>query len=137
MEDIIEQLQELSEHVPVPLDLPEDDDLLEIEETLLLPIHPSLRKFLLEASDVIYGSLEPVTAADPHAHTYLSDVTAQAWDDGMPREFMVICEVADGYYCINHEDGEITFWSRELFDMDPEQHWDSLWDWIEDVWLKS
>jgi hypothetical protein len=137
MEDIIEQLQELSEDVPVPLDLPEEDDLLEVEEALLLPIHPSLRTFLLEASDVVYGALEPVTAADPHSHTYIADVTAQAWDDGMPREFMVICEVTQGYYCINHEDGEILFWSRRLRDMDSEYQWDSLWDWIEDVWLRT
>ncbi len=137
MDDIIDQLQELSEDVPVPLELPDEDDLLEIEETLLLPIHPSLRQYLLEASDVVYGSLEPVTAADSHSHTYLSDVTAQAWDEGMPREFMAICEVSDGFYCINHEDGEIQFWSRDIYDMAAEQQWDSIWDWIEDVWLKS
>ncbi|MEY3017993.1 MAG: hypothetical protein RL336_1128 [Pseudomonadota bacterium] len=137
MEDIIEQLQALSEHVPVPLDLPDEDDLLEVEETLLLPIHPSLRHYLLEASDTVYGSLEPVTCVDPQSHTYLADVTALAWDEGMPREYMVICETADGFYCINHEDGEILFWSRLQFDFEAGQQWDSLWDWIEDVWLRS
>lgn len=137
MEDIIDQLRELSEDVPVPLDLPEEDDLLEVEETLLLPIHPSLRTYLLEASDTVFGSLEPVTVADPQSHTYLADVTAQAWDEGMPREYMVVCEVGEGFYCINHEDGEVQFWSRLLGDFDTEQQWDSLWDWIEDVWLRS
>lgn len=137
MEDIIEQLQALSEHVPVPLDLPDEDDVLEVEETLLLPIHPSLRYYLLEASDTVYGSLEPVTCADPQSHTYLADVTAQAWEEGMPREYMALCETADGFYCINHEDGEILFWSRLQFDFESGQQWDSLWDWIEDVWLRS
>jgi len=137
MEDIIDQLNELSERVPVPLELPEEDDILEVEETLLLPVHPSLRSYLLQASDTVYGSLEPVTVADPQSHTYLADVTAQAWDEGMPREYMVVCEVADGFYCINHEDGEMQFWHRHLGDFDTEQQWDSLWDWIEDVWLRS
>lgn len=136
MEDIIEQLQELCEDVPVPLDLPEEDDLLEVEESLLLPIHPSLRTYLLEASDTVYGGLEPVTVADRQSHTYLADVTAQAWEEGMPREYMVVCEVAEGFYCINHEDGEIQFWSRREGDFDKQQ-WDTLWDWIEDVWLRS
>ena len=32
MEEVIEQLRELSEPVPVPLELPDDDRLVEVEE---------------------------------------------------------------------------------------------------------
>ena len=34
MEDVIDLLHELAEDVPVPLDLPDEDDLVEIEEAL-------------------------------------------------------------------------------------------------------
>ena len=36
MEEVIEQLRELNEPVPVPLELPDDDLLVEIEEQLLI-----------------------------------------------------------------------------------------------------
>ncbi|MBD4391850.1 SMI1/KNR4 family protein, partial [Xanthomonas citri pv. citri] len=35
MEDVIEKLRELNEPVPVPLELPEEELLVEIEEELL------------------------------------------------------------------------------------------------------
>ena len=78
MEDVIDQLIELAEVVPVPLELPEEEDLVEIEEALFLPIPFELREFLLKVSDVVYGTLEPVTVADPHSHTYLPEVAATA-----------------------------------------------------------
>ncbi|MCF3989547.1 SMI1/KNR4 family protein, partial [Pseudomonas aeruginosa] len=38
MEDVIEKLRELNEPVPVPLELPEEELLVEIEEELLIGI---------------------------------------------------------------------------------------------------
>ena len=55
MEEVIEQLRELNEPVPVPLELPDDDLLVEIEEQLLINLPFGLREFLLQVSDVIYG----------------------------------------------------------------------------------
>lgn len=43
MEEVIEQLRELSEPVPVPLELPDDDLLVEIEEQLLINLPFGLR----------------------------------------------------------------------------------------------
>ena len=79
MEEILELLRDHNEMVPVPLELPDHDCLVEIEEEILLPIPRDIRTYLLEASDVVFGSMEPVTAADPNSHTYLPDVTATAW----------------------------------------------------------
>lgn len=133
MEDIIDLLREKSELVPVPLDLPDQDQLIAIEEELLLPIPRELRQFLLEVSDVIYGRLEPVTAADPNSHTYLADVTAMAWSLGVPRYLMPICEDDGDYYCVD-PDGEVVLWRNgELTD----ETWQSVWHWAEDIWLNS
>lgn len=133
MEDIIDLLREKSEIVPVPLELPDQDQLIAIEEELLLPIPRQMRQFLLEVSDVIYGRLEPVTAADPNSHTYLADVTATAWSLGVPRYLMPICEDGGDYYCVD-QDGEVVLWRNgELTD----ETWESVWDWVEDVWLNS
>ena len=133
MEDIIDLLHEKSEAVPVPLDLPDEDQLVRIEEELLLPIPREMRQFLLEASDVIYGHLEPVTAADPNSHTYLPEVTAFAWSIGVPRYLMPLCEDNGDYYCVD-PDGEVILWKNgEL----TEETWQSVWHCAEDVWLNS
>ena len=78
MEEIIEQLREANEPVPVPLELPDEDLLVEIEEQLFIDIPFVFKEFLLTVSDVVYGSLEPVTVTDPQSHTYLPDVAANA-----------------------------------------------------------
>ncbi|MFE1817352.1 SMI1/KNR4 family protein, partial [Metapseudomonas otitidis] len=77
-----------NEPVPVPLELPDEDLLVEIEEELLINMPFGLREFLLTVSDVVYGSLEPVTVTDPQSHTYLPDVAANAWDAGVPRDLV-------------------------------------------------
>lgn len=133
MEEILELLRENHQSVPVPLELPDEDDLVEIEEELLLAIPRDMRTYLLTASDVIYGSLEPVTVVDVQSHTYLPEVAAVAWSKGVPRYLVPLCEINGNYYCVESE-GEVVFWrDGELTD----ETWDTLWYWVRDVWLES
>lgn len=138
MDDVIDLLREKKEPISVPLELPDDDLLVEIEEQLLLPLPDDLWHYLLEASDVVYGALEPVTAADPRSHTYLPEVAAQAWNDGMPRHLLPVCQLGDGYYCIS-EEGEVRYWNGHKLGKDPQgnKQWANLWEWIRDVWLQE
>ncbi len=131
MERVIERLQELNQTVSTALELPSEEVLVEIEEEILLPLPYDLRLFLLEVSDVVYGSLEPVTAADPRSHTHLPEMTAQAWSIGLPRDYIPICEYDEGYACIA-QDGKIQFWRGGEMQTD---EWQDLWEWCEDVWL--
>lgn len=132
-EEIIDMLRDSNQPVPVPLDLPDEDVLVEVEEQILLPIPRDMRTYLLEASDVIYGSLEPVTAADPYSHTYLPEVAAVAWSLGVPRYLVPLCEDNGSYYCVEPE-GEVVLWRNgDLTD----ETWPSVWHWIHDVWLES
>lgn len=133
MEETLDRLRAAHQPVPVPLELPTHEDLVDVEEELLLSIPREMRRFLLEASDVVTGSIEPVTAADPHSHTYLSEVAALAWSKGLERYLLPLCEVNGNYYCVD-PDGEVLFWrDGELTD----QTWDDVWHWIDDVWLES
>ncbi|MGS0683225.1 SMI1/KNR4 family protein [Shewanella sp. 125m-7] len=134
MNDIIEQLQEMSETVPVPLELATFEQIVEVEEEILIPLPMELKEYLLYASDVICGSLEPVTASDPHSHTYLSEVTSYAWSIGLPREFVPICQQGDNFFFISQE-GQIQLWQDG--EIDEEETWESFWDWAEDVWMRS
>ncbi|MDF3013798.1 MAG: hypothetical protein K0Q78_2002 [Cellvibrio sp.] len=51
IDEVLELLRDHNEPVPVPLELPDEDRLVEIEEELLLPIPREMRGFLLEASE--------------------------------------------------------------------------------------
>jgi|SRR5690554_2149813 len=133
VEEIIDRLRECHQSIPVPLELPDENQLVIVEEELLISIPRPMRKFLLQVSDVVYGSLEPVTAADPHLHTYLPEVAALAWSEGVPRHLIPLCEVDNNYYCVD-PDGEVLYWrDGELSD----ENWPSVWHWVEEVWLDS
>lgn len=132
MEDIIEMLREANESAAVPLELPTEDEVVEVEEEILLPIPFDLRSYLLEASDVICGTLEPVTVADPRSHTFLPEVTSRAWEEGMSREFIAICEYPDGYAHLA-QDGKVGFWSRDQGETN--KSWETFWHWVQEEWL--
>ena len=131
MDEVIELLREHNEPIPVPLPLPEMDDLVEVQEQILISLPDEYKEFLLEVSDVVYGKIEPATVTDSSSHTYLPELAAQAWHDGLPREYIPICGVNGDYYCID-EYGEIRFWQGEFTD----QEWPSIWHWAKEVWLE-
>ncbi len=135
MEEVIEQLRELNEPVPVPLELPEEETLVEIQEQILIHLPFQLREYLLTVSDVVYGRLEPVTASDPQSHTYLPEVTSVAWDLGVPRNLVPLCQDGDDYYVVD-EEGEVFLWDGSTAELTGEQ-WESVWHWVRDVWLES
>ncbi len=130
MDDVIDMLRERNEPVPVPLELPDEDLLVEIEEQLYVALPDDLRAFLLTVSDVVCGRLEPVTVTDPNSHTFLPEVSAVAWSLGMPRRFLPISESNGGYYCIS-QDGTVLFWDERITN----ESWDSIWLWAREVWL--
>lgn len=133
MEDVIDELRSQAEAIPVPLELPDEDTLVVVEEEILLPLPRELRQFLLEVSDVVYGSIEPVTAADPYTHTYLPEVAAMAWSLGVPRHLVPLCENHGNYYCVE-PDGEVVYWRDGDL---TEERWQSVWHWVREVWLES
>lgn len=135
MEEVIEQLRELNEPVPVPLELPDEELLVEIEEQILINLPFELREFLLKVSDVVYGRLEPVTVTDPQSHTYLPEVASVAWSLGVPRELVPICEDQGNYYCVE-QDGTVLLWDGDEEDL-TDDSWDSVWHWVREVWLEE
>ncbi|CAH0992440.1 hypothetical protein SIN8267_02560 [Sinobacterium norvegicum] len=131
MNDAMDMLREVNERVAVPLELPDHDDIVDVEEQILIGIPGDFRLYLLECSDVIYGYYEPVTVADPHSHTYLPEVCSVAWSLGVPRELIPLCEYRGEYYCVN-ESGEVVHWINGEIN---EGEWPTIWHWIKSVWL--
>ncbi len=135
MDEVIDQLRELNQPVPVPLELPDEDLLVEIEEELLIGLPPELRDFLLQVSDVIYGRLEPVTVTDPQLHTHLPELAANAWNVGVPRDLLPLCQDGNNYYLVDAEN-QVLYWDAESGEL-TDEGWESVWLWARDVWLAS
>lgn len=134
MEDVYQKLRDKNADILVPLELPDEDMLVEVEEAILIQLPHEYREFLMLVSDVVCGSIEPATVADPQSHTFLPEIAATAWSIGVPRELIPVCEHLGRYYCIS-EEGEIKLWQNG--DIDEDQSWSTIWHWARDVWLES
>jgi len=133
LDEAIAQLRELNEEVPKPLRLPQTAEVSAAEKRLGVKFHPDYRKFLLEAGDVTFGTLEPATLTVRRSPNDLLAVCESAWDEmDLPRELLPFCEDNGDYYCMN-EAGEVVFWSHN--DGEETEKWPSLAAWIEEVWI--
>lgn len=135
MNEIVDRLRECNQDRFESITLPDEDELVLIQEQILLHLPADLKDFLLSVSDVVYGALQPVTVTDDFAASHLPEMASVAWDRGLPREFIPICEFDDGYYFIA-EHGYISYWEANE-GVNEDYHWDSIWDWCEEVWLES
>jgi hypothetical protein len=132
--DAFALLRARNEPVPRPLRLPTVSEVDDAERRLGVPFPSDYRRYLLECSDVVYGTIESVTLTRPDSHTDLFKVVDSAWKSyGVPRELLPICETNADFYCMNSR-GEILFWSHNGWST---EKWPSLADWIEQVWLEE
>jgi hypothetical protein len=132
LNEVIQRLRELNEPVPKPLCLPTEGEVTALEKRLGVTFHPDYRRFLVEASDVVYGTLEPATITLPGSHTDLARVCDGAWNAmGVPKNLLPICEDNGDYYCMN-AGGQVVFWSHNGAS---DEKWPDLAAWIEEVWL--
>lgn len=122
----------MNEPVPKPLRLPTLDEVSATERTLGIVFHSDYRRYLIEASDVVHGRLEPGTVVPGGGHTDLIPMVQAAWRDmGLPRELLPICEDNGDYYCITGS-GEVVYWSHNG---PTDERWPDLATWIQKVWI--
>jgi hypothetical protein len=117
--------------MPLPLRLPTIAQVAAAEQRLGLPFPDDYRRFLLEASDVVLGALEPATICDPSSHTHLPDVVATARGVGVPDDWLPICEDNADFYCLDSR-ATVRFWSH---DGATRESWPNLATWLHDVWI--
>jgi hypothetical protein len=133
LDEAIQALRGRNEKVPISLRLPTEAEVATAEKELGVGFSFDLRRYLLQASDVVFGALEPVTVADPENHTHLPEVARAAWEEmDLPRDLLPFCEDNGDYYCLNKK-GEAAFWSHN--DRAVTGKWKNLATWIEEVWI--
>src|SRR4051794_35190701 len=102
LDEAIAALRARNEAVPVPMRLPTEAEVRAVEGRLGVKFHPDLRRFLLEAGDVVFGGGERVTVAPPTGHTDMVAVWEAAWGEmGLPRKYVPFCEDNGDYYCMD------------------------------------
>jgi SUKH superfamily protein len=130
--DVIAELRELNEPVPKPLRLPTEVEVSAAEDELGLKFPADYRQYLLAASDVVYGSLEPGIVIPDAGHLSLIDIAETAWDEmEVPRELLPFCEDNGDYYCLN-QNGEVEYWSHDGV---TDEKWKDLATWIKEIWI--
>ncbi|HEX3144294.1 MAG TPA: SMI1/KNR4 family protein [Pyrinomonadaceae bacterium] len=132
LSDVIAELRELNEPVPKPLRLPTDAEVDAAEDQLGVKFPADYRHYLLRASDVVYGPLEPAVVIPDAGHLSLTDIAETAWDEmEVPRNLLPFCDDNGDYYCLT-ETGEVEFWSH---DGATDDKWKDLATWISEVWI--
>ena len=130
--DVIAELRELNEPVPEPLRLPTEAEVAAAEDQLGVKFPADYRQYLLQASDVVYGSLEPAIVIPEAGHLSLAEIAENAWDEmEVPRELLPFCEDNGDYYCLNQK-GEVEYWSHNG---STDEKWKNLATWIKEVWI--
>ena len=132
LSDVIAELRELNEPVPEPLRLPTPDEVSAAEDRLVMKFPADYRRYLLEASDVVYGALEPAIVIPDAGHLSLVDIAETAWNEmEVPLDLLPFCEDNGDYYCLT-EAGEVEYWSHNGT---TDEKWANLATWIEEVWI--
>jgi hypothetical protein len=127
------ELRRLHQPPPSPARLPGTEEVDAAERRLGIPFPADYRRFLLEASDVEVGTIEPGMVTPDAGHRDLMESATAAWDTwGVPRNWLPFCEDNSDFYCL---DGDmVRFWSH---DGATEESWPDLATWIVEVWIRG
>jgi hypothetical protein len=129
---LIKKLRSLNRPLSQPKRLPTEEEVMAVEKALGVAFHPYYLQFLLQASDIDFGLIEPATATDDTSHTNLVRMAQLAWARvGLPRILLPICEDNGDYFCMNAA-GEVIYWSHNGT---TDEKWPDLATWIEQVWI--
>lgn len=132
LDQAIVELRKRNQKVPSPLRLPTRRGVEECERRLGVRFPQDLVHYLLNASDIIYGTKEPVTITKSTAHTHLETVANDAWDSlGLPKNLTPICQDNGNYYCIE-QSWRIVYWAHGG---KSNESWPDLATWIMKVWI--
>jgi hypothetical protein len=132
IDDVINELRSLDQQKVELKRLPTEAEVDATEMALGVSFHPDYRQFLLQASNISYGIIEPATVTETPTHTNIIWVAESAWSlMNVPRDLLPICEDNGDYFCMNAI-GEVIYWSHNG---STNEKWPDLATWIKKVWI--
>jgi hypothetical protein len=133
--DIAQAIDELRAHnepVPKPFRLPTQEEVNSAERELGIPFPPDYRRYLLEASDVIFSTLEPCVVTPNMGYLDLVQNAREGWEMGVPGTWVPFCQDNGDYFCL--DGNTVRYWSHNG---NTDEHWPDLATWIDQVWIGS
>jgi hypothetical protein len=127
----IAELRRRALSVPIPLHVPTEVEVAAAERELGSALPPDYRRYLLEASDVVYDGMEPALVVPDAGYRDLVAMARVAWGLGVPHDLLPFCEDNGDYYCLTTA-GRVRFWSHNGT---TDESWMDLGTWIIDVWI--
>lgn len=133
----VSQLRKRDEDVPVHAKLPVKEDLEKLAKELGLDLESDIpldyARYLLTASDVSFGVLEPVQILyEKSRQDYLTCLLEEMESLGLGGKGMPVCsDNGDIYYMA--KDGKVFLYSAD--DSRDVDQWDNLADWILNEWI--
>jgi hypothetical protein len=128
--EAIDELRSRNEPVPKPFRLPSEDEVNSAENELGVLFSPDYRRYLLEASDVVFSTLEPCVVVPGMGYLDLVQNAREAWEIGVPRNWLPFCQDNGDYFCL--DGSTVRYWSHNG---DTDEHWADLGAWIGKVWI--
>ena len=134
MDAAIAHLRELEKSdAPTPLPTEQQVDAIALAAGITFP--HDFRRYLLEASNIEYGTKEPVRIDDSY-HLNFERVLAVAREIGVPDNLLPICEDNGDFYCVDTSSEAVMFYDHNGCYMGPEsESWSNVAAWIEEVWI--
>ena len=134
IDQVLDLLRERNEPVPKPLRLPTEAEVARAEADLSFIFPAQYRRFMLEASNVAYGTREPgLVLPDLMPYISLRAIADGGWSMGVPKDHLPFCEDNGNYFTLSstgalgyfdHDDN-----THQVFDVE-------FKDWILEDWLE-
>lgn len=138
IEQTISKLKELAGDSLLKQKLPDEDFLKKLAGRIGFSLPPDYKKFLKEASNVIYGRLDlltvnPEQGSNNELEQFINEMKESDYFEDVPLQGIPICEDnGDCYFIL--PDGKVVFWSHNGI---TDEQWPSLSIWIQEVWIEG
>lgn len=114
-----------------------EEDIIQLKTALSIKTVPSqLNDFFLKFSHLSYRAFEIVMPQHKFQEYTVSLIT-EAWEAGVPTEYLPFCGDNANYYCIHLDTGAVRFWAhdRGSFSDSESDQWDSFYNWVQTCWV--
>lgn len=134
IDDVIHELKEVSGNDRLNVELPDDILISSYETEIGFSFPEDYKKVLKEVGNIFYGTIELASITNNKKdYRELSQILSDAREQGLPENWLPICEDNGSYYCLIPSN-EIRYWTTDGYSDD---RWASLADWIKQVWIEG
>lgn len=134
LDNVINELKIISCNARSHLPLPDDELISQYEKNIGFNFSDDYKKVIKEVGNVFFGTIDLLSLTKDKKYSgELEQVLNDARTQGLPEDWLPICEDNGSYYCITPT-GRIRYWT---LDGHSEDSWPDLACWIKEVWIEG